>query len=113
MGRAQVTKFLFVYYGGMMAATPAQQKKSMEAWMGWFKGMGKSLVDMGAATKPGGKTVGKGGARATGKDMVTGYSVVMADNLGAAVALAKTCPSIPDGGRVAIYELMPMLGAGL
>jgi hypothetical protein len=104
-----VTKFLFVYYGGMMAATPAAQKKSMEAWMGWFKGMGKGLADMGASTKPGGMMVGKGGAKAIAMgDMVTGYSVVMTDNMDAAVKMAKGSPSMPDGGSVAVYELMPM-----
>jgi len=102
-----VTKFLFVYYGGMMAATPAAQKKSMDAWMGWFGKLGKGLVDAGAATKPG-KIVSKSGAKAINGDVVTGYSVVMADNLDAAVVMAKGCPSIPEGGQVAIYELMPM-----
>ena len=102
-----MTKFLFVYYGGMMAATPAEQKKSMDAWMGWFGKMGKGVVDIGAATKPG-KMVSKSGAKAISGDLVTGYSGVMADNLDAAVMMAKGVPSLPDGGMVAVYELMPM-----
>jgi hypothetical protein len=32
--------YLFVYYGGKMAATPAEQKKSMDEWMNWFKNQG-------------------------------------------------------------------------
>jgi hypothetical protein len=100
-------KYLFVYYGGMMAETPAQQKKSMDAWMGWFGGLGKAVVDAGAPTKPG-KTVSKAGARVTGANSVTGYSVVQARSLGAAVKMAKECPIIPEDGKIAVYEMMPM-----
>jgi hypothetical protein len=99
-------KFLFVYYGGAMATTPAAQKKSVETWTAWFKKLGKSLVDMGAATKPG-KMVGKTAKAITG-EMVTGYSVVMADNLEAAVAIAKTSPNVMEGGTIGVYEIMPM-----
>jgi len=99
-------KFLFVYYGGAMATTPAAQKKSMDAWNAWFKKLGKSMIDPGAPTKPG-KMVGKT-ARAITGEMVTGYSVVMADNLEAAVAIAKTSPQITDGGTIGVYEIMPM-----
>ena len=100
-------KFLFCYYGGMMATTPAEQKKSMDAWMGWFKKLGKAVVDIGAPTMPG-KMVGKSGAKAISVDPVTGYSIIQAADLAAAVALAKGCPSIPEGGQVAIYEIVAM-----
>ena len=102
-----MAKFLFVYYGGMMAATPAEQKKSMDAWRGWFGKLGNAVVDAGAPTKPV-KTVGKSGIKAIGANPVTGYSVIKADDLDAAVDMAKSCPGIPDGGQVAVYELLPM-----
>ena len=102
-----MANYLFVYYGGMMAATPAEQKKSMEVWMAWFGKLGKAVVDGGAPTKPG-KIVSKGSAKSIGANPVTGYSIIKADNLDAAVLMAKGCPSIPDGGQVAVYELLPM-----
>ena len=100
-------KYLFVYYGGMMAPTPEEQKKSMDAWMGWFGKLGKDVVDIGAPTKPG-KVVGKSGTKAIGNNPVTGYSIIKADDLDTAVAKAKSCPNIADGGQVAVYELLPM-----
>ena len=102
-----MANFLFVYYGGTMSAAPAEQKKSMETWMAWFGKQGKAVVDGGAPTRPG-QIVSKSGAKAIGGDPVTGYSIFKADNLDAAVVLAKGSPSIPDGGTVAIYELLPM-----
>lgn len=100
-------KYLYVYYGGMMAATPAEQKKSMDAWMGWFAKLGKAVVDAGAPTTPG-KLVSKGAAKDVGANPVTGYSIVTAKSLDEAAAMAKGCPSIAEGGQVAVYELMPM-----
>jgi hypothetical protein len=102
-----MAKFLYVYYGGAMAATPAEQKKSMDAWMGWFKKLGKAVTDIGAATRPG-KIVGKGAPAAIGANPVTGYSVIEAKDLNAALALAKDCPNIAAGGQVAVYEILPM-----
>ena len=102
-----MANYLFVYYGGMMAATPAQQKNSMEVWMGWFGKLGKAVVDAGGPTKPG-KSISKTGTRSIGARPVTGYSIVKADNMAAAETVAKGCPNISEGGKVAVYELLPM-----
>ncbi len=104
-----MANYLFVFYGGLTpgTSTPAQQKKEMDAWMGWFGKMGKAVVQNGGPTMPG-KIVRSSGVRAIGKYPVTGYSVIKADNLDAAVKMAKDCPSIPVGGSVAIYETMAM-----
>ena len=102
-----MAKYLYVYYGGAMAATPAAQKKSMDAWMGWFGKLGKAIVDAGAPTRPG-KSVSKTGVRAIGANPITGYSIVTADSMEAAATMAKGSPSLPEGGKVAVYELLPM-----
>jgi hypothetical protein len=102
-----MANYLFVYYGGAMAATPAEQKKSMDAWTAWFQKMGKSLVDMGAPTKPG-KMISKSGAKTITSDPVTGWSVVKADNMDAAVNLAKGSPQLSSGGQIGVYEVLPM-----
>ena len=102
-----MAKYLFTFYGGMMAETPEKQQKVMGAWMGWFGKLGKAVVDMGAPTMPG-KSVGKSGITDISANPVTGYSVISAENLDAATTMAKGCPSIPDGGQVAVYELVEM-----
>jgi hypothetical protein len=96
--------YLFVYYGGKMASTPAEQKKSMDAWMAWFGKQGKAVVDAGNPAMPG-KLVNKSGAKTITDKVVTGYSVFQADNLDAAIAIAKTSPQL-DGGEIAVYSIM-------
>jgi hypothetical protein len=100
-------KFLFVYYGGKMAATPVEQKKSMDDWMNWFKKQGKAVVDAGNPTMPG-KIVSKTGAKVITGAAVTGYSIFNADNLDAAVAIAKTSPQL-DGGEIAVYTITQVM----
>jgi hypothetical protein len=104
-----VEKFLLVYYGGKMAATEEEAKKSMDAWMKWFQDMGKAVVDAGAPSMPG-KIVGKGSPKEgfIGDQPVSGYSILQADNIDKAVNLAKSSPVIADGGQIAVYSLMAM-----
>jgi hypothetical protein len=64
-------------------------------------------VDGGAPTQPG-KIVSSSGVKSTGAKPVSGYSILQARSLDAAIALAKSCPVIADGGQVAVYPLMPM-----
>lgn len=94
-----MTKYVLVYQGGAMAETEEAQQAAMAAWGAWFGSVGPAVVDGGAPFGPS-AAVGGGGAT-TG---LTGYSILEAADLDAAVALAGGCPIIADGGRVDVYE---------
>jgi len=102
-----MAKYLLVYYGGKMETDPKMVEKSMAIWMKWFADLGKAVVDGGAPSQPG-KIVGEGGVKSAGAKPVTGYSILQAKSLDAAIALAKSCPVIANGGQVAVYPLMSM-----
>jgi hypothetical protein len=106
-----MAKFLFVYYGGKMAASPKEVEKSNNDWMAWFKALGKSVVDPGAPTMPG-KVVSTAGTKAgVIGEPVTGYMVVNAADLDAAAKMAKGAPGMADGLKVAVYPMMDMMMA--
>jgi hypothetical protein len=102
-----MAKYLLVYYGGKMETDPKLAEKTMATWMKWFGDLGKAVVDVGAPTQPG-KIVSKSGVKSAGAKPVGGYSIVQADSLDAAIALAKGCPVIAVGGQVEVCPLMPM-----
>ena len=102
-----MAKYLLVYYGGQMETDPKKQAKSMDAWMKWFGSLGKAVVDGGAPTMPG-KIVTATGVKSPGVKPVTGYSIMQAANMDAALKIAKGSPQITAGGQVAVYELAPM-----
>jgi len=100
-------KYLFVFYGGKMPTDPKGREQSMAAWMKWFQELGTAVVEMGAPTKPG-KLVNAKGVKDAGSKGVDGYSVIQADNMDAAVAFAKKCPIMAEGGEISINTVMPM-----
>ena len=105
-----MAKFLFVYYGGKMAATPNEIEKVNTDWTNWLKSLGKSLVDGGMPTMPA-KTVTSTGVKDgfIGTEPVGGYSIVQAADADAAAKLAKTAPGVKEGMKVAVYALMDMM----
>lgn len=94
--------YVYAYRGGSMAATEQERETAMAAWGAWFGGLGDAVVDPG---NPFGasKSVGAA-ANGTAGSGLTGYSVVAADSLDAATALAEGCPVINSGGSVDVYE---------
>ena len=73
------------------------------AWMAWFGELGSSIVDPGSQV---GATSTLG--IAPSMTAVTGYTIIRADDLDAAVGLAKGCPGLSQGGAVEIGELVAM-----
>jgi hypothetical protein len=109
-------KFLVLYHAPasafeqMKKATPEQQKAGMEAWMGWTKKAGPSIVDMGA---PLGKAVRvtKGGGPSPATNDLGGYSILQAESKEALAETLKEHPHfmMPDGS-IEIVEMMPIPG---
>src|SRR6185437_13035657 len=63
------------------------------AWSDWFASMGDGLLDIG---KPVAQAAALGDGDAGTR--LGGYSLVTADDLDAALALAKGCPALAIGG---------------
>ena len=102
-----MAKFVFLYSGGQMAETPEAQQASMQAWGAWFGTLGDSVADIG---NPFGSssTVTADGGSGGGSSNLTGFSVISADSLQDAAAKADGCPVLQSGGRVEVYDAIPM-----
>jgi len=99
-----MANYLLVYHGGSMPETPEEQANVMQAWTTWFEGLGSSVVDGG---NPVGRawTVSKDGTvEGGGANPATGYSVISADNMDAALIQAKGCPILASGGSIELCE---------
>ncbi len=104
-----MAKFLFVYHGGSAPTNPADVKKTMDAWVGWFGAMGAAVIDGG---NPVGKssTVKSDGSLAAGggTNPASGYSLIEASSLEDAHKKAKGCPILAAGGSIEIAQCMDM-----
>lgn len=104
-----MTKYVLLYSGGGMPATPEEGAKLMDAWRGWMGTLGEALVDGG---NPFGnaKSIASNGSISDGSigGRASGYSLLNADSLDAAVKLAQGCPHLGTGGQITVYETMEM-----
>jgi hypothetical protein len=96
--------YLLVYHGGSMPDSPDETAKVMQAWTDWFGTLGDKLVDGGNPVSQV-KTIGADGAVRDGTvNPPSGYSIIKADSLDAAVTLAKGCPVLDAGASVEVAE---------
>jgi hypothetical protein len=104
-----MANYVFAYSGGKgVSADETERKEQYAQWGRWFEELGSAIVDGGAATGTA-KTVGPDGSVSDGGSRaLTGYSIVAADSLDAAVELAKGCPVLGIGGAVDVYEVIVM-----
>ena len=96
--------YLLVYHGGSMPESEEEGKKVMQAWTDWFGTLGDALVDGGNPVSQV-KTIGNDGAVRDGTvNPPSGYSIIKAESLDAAVALAKGCPVLGGGASIEVAE---------
>ncbi|MCP4319237.1 MAG: hypothetical protein GY789_25415 [Hyphomicrobiales bacterium] len=100
-------KYVFAYHGGKAPESPEEGAKVMAAWTAWFETISASIVDPGNPVGMS-KTVTAGGvADNGGANPLSGYTLVNADSIDAAIELAKGCPILEDGS-VEVAETMEM-----
>ena len=101
--------YVFVYRGGKAFESREDGAKHMEKWGAWVNGLGDASVNRGTPFKAS-KIVSAGGVSDSGTDPLTGYSIVKADSMDAATAMAKACPHLDIGGSIVVSETMDMKG---
>ncbi len=104
-----MTNFVLVYTGGGMPESEEEQAAVMAAWGKWYENLGADVVDGG---NPFGasKSVSKGGVSegAISSPPATGYTIIAAESLDAAVAKVENHPHVNYGGQVSVYETFQM-----
>ncbi len=107
-----MANFVLLYTGGSMPESEAEQAAVMQAWTAWLGGLGSALVDGGNPFTSQAKSIASNGKVSDGPvgTMATGYSILKADSLSAAVELAKGCPQLQGGdGQITVYETFPVM----
>ena len=102
-------KFVFAYHGGTAPLTPEEGKKAMAQWTAWYEKMGSAIVDGGAPVGPSKTVTPKGVQDNGGANPISGYTVIEAIDITAALAMARDCPLVVDGsGSVEVAEAVRM-----
>ncbi len=108
-----MAKYLLIYTGGQSGAgqSAAAQQSIIDDWNKWFARLGAAMVDPGNPISPMAKSIDSSG-KISDKPVgapVTGYSVINANSLDEAVALAEGCPHLKANGQVSVYETFSVM----
>ena len=106
-----MASFVLLYSGGSMPESEAEQAAVMQAWGAWYGGLGSAVVDGGNPFTQMAKSIASDGTVSDGPvgTMATGYSIIKADSLDAAVEMARGCPVLQSGGQISVYETVPVM----
>ena len=87
--------------------SPEKGRAHMDQWMAWMNGLGAAVVDRGV---PVGRsmTVGPDGVTDGGPNPLSGFTIVEADDMAAALEMAKRCQHIDIGGTIEVAPALDM-----
>lgn len=101
-------QYVIVYLGGNPPSTPEEGQRHFAEYREWLSSLGGSVVSPMNPFKdthtvgPDGR-VSRGGATS-----MSGYTIVEADSMAAALAIAGSCPFLDIGGSLEVSELVRM-----
>jgi len=111
-----MTEFVYLYRGNELGASPEEMQKKTAKWMAWLKDLsdkghvksfGEPLQTDGRVVKGRKKQV-TDGPYAEAKDVVGGFSVIVARDIEQAVEFSLGCPIFEDGGSVEVRPIRPL-----
>jgi len=103
-----MAQYVFVYLGGNHPSSQEEAEKHFSKYTEWLSSLGDAVVSPTIPLKdthtvsPDG-TIGEGGSSA-----MSGFSIIKADSLEAALSIAQACPFLDIGGSLEVSELMQM-----
>ncbi len=103
-----MSRYVLVYLGGDQPASPEEGRQHFSRYMDWLSSLGESAVSPAnplrntTTVKPDGTAV-PGSTTA-----MSGYTVIEAESLDAALSIAKACPFLDIGGSLEVSELAEM-----
>ncbi len=106
-----MANYVLIYTGGRMPASETERKRIDDEWTNWFKRLDKAVIDQGNPFSPMAKTILEDGKIIEDHDceMLTGYTVIQAMSMDAAIQMAKSCPALRSGSKIAVYETMNVM----
>jgi hypothetical protein len=101
--------YLLAFQGGGMPETEEEQAKVMASWGEWYEKLGAAVKDGGNPIRQA-KTIATDGAVSDGggANPVSGYTLLNAADIDAAIEMAKSCPILESGGSIEVAEALLM-----
>ena len=103
-------QYVITYLGGNQPSSPEEGKQHMAKYMEWISSLGDSAVSPMNPFKDTHTVNPDGSASAGSTTKMSGFTIIKADSMGAALSIAKSCPFLEIGGSLEVSELMQVPG---
>jgi hypothetical protein len=105
-----MTQYVIVYLGGNQPSSPEEGQQHFAKYMEWLSSLGEAAISPANPLKDT-MTVNSDGTVTTGGNTtMSGYTIIEADSMDAALSIAGACPFLETGGSLEVSELMKMPG---
>ena len=103
-------QYVIVYLGGNQPSSPEEGQQHFAKYMEWISSLGDAAVSPANPLKDTSTVNPDGTVTTGGTSTMSGYTIVQADSMEAALSIAKACPFLEFGGSLEVSELMEMPG---
>lgn len=101
-------EYIIAYRGKQQKpASPEEGAKSMAKWQAWIGDLGAAAINPGTPLGKSWLVSSDGVSDDAGPHALTGYTIVAADDIEAALEIAKDCPYL-EMGSVEVAQIMKM-----
>ena len=101
-------QYVIVYLGGDQPSSPEEGKQHMSKYMDWLSSLGDSAVSPANPLKNTSTVTSDWTITTGGTTTMSGYTIIEADSMDAALSIAKACPFLETGGSLEVSELAQM-----
>ncbi len=101
-------KFVLAYHGKPDIQSKEDGAAHMAAWKAWSAGLGDAVVDPGMPISASKTITAAGVEDGGGSNPLSGITIIQAETMEEAIAMAKGCPHISGSGTIEVAEAMQM-----
>lgn len=103
-----MAKFGLIYRGAKPFTSREDGMAHMANWKAWAEGLGKAYIYPGMPFSAAMTVAADGVTEGSGAVALNGVSVIEAESMEAALAIAKSCPHLNTGGDIVVAQGMDM-----
>ena len=101
-----MANYVFVYLGGNQPSSPEEANKHFKKYIEWLSSLGDAVVSPTIPLKDTHTVSPDGTIREGGSSAMSGFSIIKAESIEAALSIAQACPFLEIGGSLEVSELM-------
>jgi len=103
-----MSEYIIAYHGGKRPETPEAGAAFQAKWKAWIGGLGDAAVNPATPLGKSKLVSADGVSDDAGPSALSGFTIIEADSMDAALEIAKGCPHLDLEGTLEVAEVMKM-----